>query len=204
MTLKDDCYNGYFIPGGTTVITNAWYVLISRLISRYMHVFGLLNIYRYRAISRDPRYFPDSGTFRPERYLDEATGRLNHFVPHTHGYGHVAFGSGRRYVFTSPAKFLSSTLICAPRAGFALVRTSQCKRCSWTSPHCSGRSTSSRHSTARGGPCSLRARATRLRDKASSCEWHTSLSPTDGEKHFAVTLFCSPARSSRAQEKSAK
>lgn len=34
------------------------------------------------------------------RYLDEATGQLNHFVPHTHGYDHVAFGSGRRYIST--------------------------------------------------------------------------------------------------------
>ncbi|KAG8905012.1 hypothetical protein FRC00_013548, partial [Tulasnella sp. 408] len=43
--LKDDVYNGYFIPKDTTVVVNEW------------------------GISRNPRYYTNPSNFDPERYL---------------------------------------------------------------------------------------------------------------------------------------
>lgn len=67
--MQDDDYNGWHIPGGATVIGNTW------------------------AIGRDPEYFPDGDSFRPERYMpgeerDKIMGGL--------GKGHTSFGHGRR------------------------------------------------------------------------------------------------------------
>ncbi|TDL16829.1 cytochrome P450 [Rickenella mellea] len=70
-SIKDDWYNGYFIPKGTIVIANAW------------------------AMNRDPELFPDYDEFRPERFLD-ATGTVDQTPPDTHGQGHVTYGFGRR------------------------------------------------------------------------------------------------------------
>lgn len=72
-TMKDDWYNGYFIPAGTLVIANVW------------------------AMNRDPKHFPDFEEFRPERYLD-ADGQLVDPIAGTHMQGHVTYGFGRRYV----------------------------------------------------------------------------------------------------------
>ncbi|CAL1709871.1 unnamed protein product [Somion occarium] len=70
-TMKDDWYNGYFIPAGTLVIANCW------------------------AMNRDPKLFPDFEEFRPERYLD-ASGKLLEPIAGTHLQGHVTYGFGRR------------------------------------------------------------------------------------------------------------
>lgn len=51
----------------------------------------------YRAVNRDPTYFPDFDEFRPERYLNES-GELADPIPDTHVQGHLSYGSGRRYV----------------------------------------------------------------------------------------------------------
>ena len=75
-TMKDDWYNGYFIPAGTLVIANVW------------------------AMNRDPKHFPDFEEFRPERYLN-TDGQLEDPLPGTHLQGHVTYGFGRRYVFLS-------------------------------------------------------------------------------------------------------
>ncbi|THU86529.1 cytochrome P450 [Dendrothele bispora CBS 962.96] len=69
--MKDDFYEGYFIPAGTLVIANVW------------------------AMNRDPAVFPDYDEFRPERFLDE-TGTQEVVPPDTHNQGHVTFGFGRR------------------------------------------------------------------------------------------------------------
>ncbi|KAF5374224.1 hypothetical protein D9758_004661 [Tetrapyrgos nigripes] len=69
--MKDDFYEGYFIPKGSMVIGNVW------------------------AMNHDPTIFPDHDEFRPERFLDE-TGTV-HVVPaDTRNQGHVTFGFGRR------------------------------------------------------------------------------------------------------------
>ncbi|KAI0760157.1 O-methylsterigmatocystin oxidoreductase [Fomes fomentarius] len=66
-TRDDDEHNGYFIPGGSIVITNAW------------------------AMSRDPAIYPDPGRFMPERFLKE--GKLD---PGLRDPFKFLFGFGRR------------------------------------------------------------------------------------------------------------
>lgn len=69
---EDDWYEGYFIPKGTTCLSNIW------SINRDQEVHG-----------------PDADQFRPERYLD-ADGKLAAPHPETHEEGHSTFGYGRR------------------------------------------------------------------------------------------------------------
>ena len=60
---EDDIYNGFFIPKGTTILSNFW------------------------AMNHNEAYFPEPHTFRPERYLDEG------FVfPMPQGYNSFGFG----------------------------------------------------------------------------------------------------------------
>ncbi|EIW84358.1 cytochrome P450 [Coniophora puteana RWD-64-598 SS2] len=60
---EDDVYEGYFIPKGSTVLSNAW------------------------GMSRDPQRYPDPETFRPERFLTK-DGELNgDDVRFTFGWG---------------------------------------------------------------------------------------------------------------------
>lgn len=70
--IRDDYYNGYFIPKGTSITGNMW------------------------AIHRHPRDFPDPDSFRPERFL----GGLER--PYPNKKGHNAFGWGRRQCSGQP------------------------------------------------------------------------------------------------------
>jgi cytochrome P450 len=65
-SIKDDTYNGYFIPKGTTMLGNLW------------------------AIHQNAADFPQPNHFRPERFLD---GSLAHYPQ---PQGHSSFGWGRR------------------------------------------------------------------------------------------------------------
>jgi cytochrome P450 len=65
-SIKDDTYNGYFIPKGATMLSNLW------------------------AIHSNPSDYPQPNHFRPERFLD---GSLAHYPQ---SQGHSAFGWGRR------------------------------------------------------------------------------------------------------------
>jgi cytochrome P450 len=89
MTSADDEYRGYLIPKGTTVMCNAWCVLVDptdncRLI-----------ILLARAVLHNPNNYPEPEVFNPERFLKEVNGKweLDPTVldPHV-----VAFGAGRR------------------------------------------------------------------------------------------------------------
>ena len=71
--MQDDIYDGYHLPGGSTVIGNSF------------------------AISRDPEYFPDGDTFRPERYMP---GPERDHIMAGLAKGHTSFGFGR-YVYAS-------------------------------------------------------------------------------------------------------
>jgi cytochrome P450 len=65
-TSSDDIFDGYFIPKGTTVISNTW------------------------AISRDEKRYPKASSFIPERFLD-----VNNALTDDDPAGYV-FGFGRR------------------------------------------------------------------------------------------------------------
>ncbi|KAG2018406.1 cytochrome P450 [Coprinopsis cinerea AmutBmut pab1-1] len=86
-TTSDDIYDGYFIPKGTVVLGNAWYIL------------------------HDPKVYDDPMVFRPERFLKD--GKFNDAVLDP---SEAVFGYGRRVCpgrnFTMDALFLmiSSTL----------------------------------------------------------------------------------------------
>jgi cytochrome P450 len=70
--MKDDWYEGMFIPKGTVCISNIWHCNHDRA------VFG-----------------EDADEFRPERHLDEQ-GELLPGPAETNQAGHVSFGFGRR------------------------------------------------------------------------------------------------------------
>jgi cytochrome P450 len=70
--MKDDWYEGMFIPKGTVCISNIWHCNHDRA------VFG-----------------EDADAFRPERHLDEQ-GELLSGPAETNQAGHVSFGFGRR------------------------------------------------------------------------------------------------------------
>lgn len=65
--VSDDCYNGFLIPKGTTIIGNLW------------------------AMHRNPRDYPDPDSFKPERWLNEKLRR-----PHPSKKAMNPFGWGRR------------------------------------------------------------------------------------------------------------
>ena len=65
-SIKDDTYNGYFIPKGSTMLGNLW------------------------AIHQNAADFPQPNHFRPGRFLD---GSLAHYPQ---PQGHSSFGWGRR------------------------------------------------------------------------------------------------------------
>ncbi|CAZ82488.1 unnamed protein product [Tuber melanosporum] len=69
-SIKDDQYNGHFIPKGATILGNLW------------------------AIHHNEKYFKDSHDFIPERYL--GSGKIDRMEPYPHRDGHSAFGWGRR------------------------------------------------------------------------------------------------------------
>jgi len=76
---QDDVYEGVFIPKGTLVIANIWFVPSP---SRFGH-----RIHNYfRAINRDPKTYTNPHVFDPLRFLDGKT-------PETKSI----FGFGRRY-----------------------------------------------------------------------------------------------------------
>ncbi|KAI0672490.1 CyP450 monooxygenase [Trametes maxima] len=83
-SLADDEYKGYFLPAGSVVIANLWWV---------------------PAFSRDPRVYPDPHRFYPERFLKD--GKIN---PDVQDPNTFAFGYGRRYVGCPGKHFAESSL----------------------------------------------------------------------------------------------
>lgn len=72
-SIRDDVYNGIFIPAGTNVHANQW------------------------AIHREAALYPDPETFKPERWLDPSYPTYREPLttyPNMHNYS--AFGFGRR------------------------------------------------------------------------------------------------------------
>ena len=87
-TCDDDELLGYFIPAGTTIIPNTWYITFLSMCTELEH--SCLN--PFRACLHDPSIFPDPEVFRPERFIRDGT--LN---PDVRSPVSFVFGFGRRY-----------------------------------------------------------------------------------------------------------
>jgi cytochrome P450 len=80
VVMKDDVYNGHFIPAGTTCIPNQW------------------------GMSHDEALYPDPMTFKPERFLSPEGKFLTHAEGGPRDPNTIAFGWGRRIC---PGRFLA-------------------------------------------------------------------------------------------------
>lgn len=88
MTTEDDEYRGYFIPKGTAVVNNVWYV-----ITKIGGTLALIPRTHGREILHDPKVYCDPDRFIPERFLTKDGKGLD---PHVRDPSVAAFGFGRR------------------------------------------------------------------------------------------------------------
>ena len=87
-TIADEELRGYFIPKGTVILPNVWYVLnLSTILGYHLLIPYLVS----RACTHDPDVFPDPDVFRPERFIKD--GRLD---PGQCDPIYLTFGFGRR------------------------------------------------------------------------------------------------------------
>ncbi|OZJ01570.1 hypothetical protein BZG36_05459 [Bifiguratus adelaidae] len=72
VSLEDDVYEGYRIPGGTTIIFNSW------------------------AMNRDPRKYPNPSVYNPDRYANVTSPSSTLMNGKFEDRDHTSFGFGRR------------------------------------------------------------------------------------------------------------
>jgi len=77
---QNDVYDGYFIPAGSTVIPDVWYVFI------LVHHEMAYQLMTSRGMLHDPSVFPEPDRFYPERW----------FSPDVPTFPNEAFGFGAR------------------------------------------------------------------------------------------------------------
>ena len=101
MATKADEYNGYYIPKGTAIIGNVWWVRLPRLVRSFIQV-------HLRSILHDPEIYKDPLVYSPDRFLKD--GKID---PTVRDPAVAAFGFGRRIC---PGRFLAENslfiLIC--------------------------------------------------------------------------------------------
>jgi hypothetical protein len=83
--MVDDEYQGYYLPAGSVVVGNAWYV--STALLGYIHFISDF----CRSVLHDPIAYPSPHIFNPSRFLT-SSGTLNPDVRDPD----AAFGFGRR------------------------------------------------------------------------------------------------------------
>lgn len=86
--MKDDHYREYDIPAGCMMIPNIWSV--THTSQEHFHQLTVRS--RYRAMSRDPRYYPNPEEFIPERHLGIDTKTSDDYILPSS----FVFGFGRR------------------------------------------------------------------------------------------------------------
>lgn len=65
--MKDDIYENYFIPKGTEIIANIWYLCIRFYAT--IATYDGSTVKLYRAIMHDEDIYPNPYIFDPSRYL---------------------------------------------------------------------------------------------------------------------------------------
>ena len=86
-TSEDDIHNGYYIPKGSLVFANLWWVTYIFCLPEYTICFS-----ENRSMLHNPHLYPDPTEFRPERFLPRKGKQIDQ-DPRT-----ICFGFGRRLV----------------------------------------------------------------------------------------------------------
>ena len=86
--MEDDVYRGMFIPGGTMMLENIWWVVTVSWRATTHSAYA-------RTICYDESAYPEPYTYNPARFLDKS-GRIDLSVKAPEAR---VFGSGRRYGF---------------------------------------------------------------------------------------------------------
>lgn len=105
----DDVYKGYFIPKGSFIVPNAWYVVLSfsvYMASTHTLYFVLIDVLSTRAMLHDANVYPDPDNFRPERFLT-TEGELDKTVLDPD----AVFGFSRRLC---PVRVPRLRIVCGP------------------------------------------------------------------------------------------
>ena len=91
-TVEDDEFRGYFVPAGTNIFPNVWYVRPRGTVKIYALAASLTVSRPSRACMHDPEVYEDPDVFRPERFIRD--GKLDFSsVPDPVKF---VFGFGRR------------------------------------------------------------------------------------------------------------